>query len=60
MTCAHGDALRVVAGGCGDDALRALLVGEVGDHVVGPAELERKHRLHVLSFQQNVAAHALR
>ena len=43
------DALRVVAGGCGDDAARALLGGQPREPVVGAADLERAGALQVLA-----------
>ena len=44
------DTLGVVAGAGGDDALGALLLGELGDPQVGAADLERAGALEVLAL----------
>ena len=43
--------LAVVARGVGDDAAAPLVVGELRDHVVGAADLERPARLQALALQ---------
>ena len=52
----EGDALCVVSGGRGKDALRKRLCGQLGHLVVGAANLERMDRLQVLSFQEELRA----
>ena len=52
----EGDALRVIAGARRDDAARALGVGEVGDPVVGAAQLVAEDRLQVLALEQDLVA----
>ena len=51
-----GDALRMIAGARGDDAARALLVGQVRDAVVGAAQLEAEHRLLIFPLEENGVA----
>ena len=46
----HG--LPVIARRKGDDAALPLVGGQLRDHVVGPANLERAARLHVLALEQ--------
>ena len=53
-------ALRVVARGRGDHALRALGGRQVRHLVVRAAQLEREHRLLVLALQQHAVAEAAR
>ena len=48
------DALRVVAGGRGDDALGAFLIRQMSDLVVGAAHLERAGVLKILGLQIDV------
>ena len=48
------DALRVIAGACGDHAARALGVGHVGDPVVGAAQLVAEDRLQVLALEEHL------
>ncbi len=55
-----GDALRVVAGAGADHAARERLGRKVRHLVVGPAQLEREHRLLVLALEQHVVAGAPR
>ena len=50
------DALGVVAGRGGDDAVGALLLGEPGDPDVGAADLERAGALEVLALEVHRAA----
>jgi hypothetical protein len=54
------DALGVVAGGGGDDATRELRVTQVGDAVVGAAQLEGKDRGQVLAFDRHRHTEPLR
>ncbi len=54
------DALCVVAGGRADHAAPGDGVGEVGDLVVGAAQLEREDRLQVLALEQDAVAEAPR
>ena len=54
----EGDTLGVIAGRGADDAAGALLGGEVGDAVMGAANLEGKDRLHVLALDQHIAPEA--
>ena len=51
-----GDALGVVAGRRGDDALRPLGRGELRQEVAGAALLERAGELEVLELQPHVGA----
>ena len=51
-------ALRMVAGGAGDHALRGLLGGELADLVEGAADLERTGLLQVLRLDIKVLAQA--
>jgi len=51
-----GHALGVVAGGGADDAALQLGRGEVGNLVVGAAQLEGEHRLHVLALEIEAVA----
>lgn len=43
----------MIAGRCGDHPLGQLISAEVRHFVVGPAQFEREHRLHVLAFEQD-------
>ncbi len=52
----EGHALRVIAGGCADDAASRGRFGKIGDLVVRTADLEREHRLQVLALQQDLTA----
>ena len=52
----EGDPLGVVPGGVGDDAAATLLRGELGEAVVGAAELERARALEVLALEEDVRA----
>ena len=47
----EGDTLRVVARARAHDAAGAFVVGELGDHVVGAADLVRAHGLQVLTLE---------
>ena len=51
-----GDALRVVAGGCGDQTVRALLVGQRADLIVGAAHLVCAGALHVFGLEEHAVA----
>ena len=51
-----GHALRVVAGGGGDDAAGKFLLGQGCDFVVGTADLEGAGDLQVLGLEQNLVA----
>ena len=51
-----GDALGVVAGGDGDDALRPDLRVEAGQRIVGAAELERAGALQALGLEEDARA----
>ena len=51
-----GHALRVVAGTCGDDAAVQLLLAELGDLVVGAAQLVGTRALHVLGLEPHAIA----
>lgn len=51
----EGDALRVVPRGAGDDAARLLLVGERGELVVRPAQLERARLLQAVGLEVEAA-----
>jgi hypothetical protein len=53
------DALRVVAGGVGDDAAALLVGGEPADAVVGAAELERAGALQRLGLGEQAEAEPL-
>ena len=50
------DALRVIAGGEGDDAARALLGRDRRELVVGAAELERTGALQCLGLEKHARA----
>ena len=52
----EGHALRVVAGARRDDAAGALGVGQVGDPVVGAAQLVAEDRLQILALEQDLVA----
>ena len=52
----EGDALRVVAGACRDDAAAELLGREGRDLVVGAAHLVGARALHVLGFEEDAVA----
>jgi hypothetical protein len=54
------DALGVVAGGGADDPALEHRRAEVGHLVVGPAQLEAEHRLHVLALQEDRVVDARR
>jgi len=49
-------ALGMIAGRGGDDAALSLRRRQVGHFVVGAAQLEREHRLHVLALEQHAVA----
>ena len=51
-----GDALRVVARARGDDSAIEFLLAELGDLVVGSAQLVRARALHVLGFEPDAVA----
>ena len=51
-----GDTLRMVAGGCGDDAASQLVLGQGGDLVVGAANLEGTGDLQVLRLEENLVS----
>ncbi|MNF85343.1 hypothetical protein D3C84_677350 [compost metagenome] len=51
---AQRQALGVVAGGGGDYPARLLFLAELGDLVVGAADLEGEHRLQVLALEQDL------
>jgi hypothetical protein len=55
----QGHTLGVVAGGGADYPLGLLLLGQMGNPVVGAANLEGKHRLKIFPLEQNVIAKAL-
>ena len=55
-----GHALGVVAGAGRDHAAGLLRLAQVGDLVVGAAQLEAEHRLRVLALQQHALAEPLR
>ena len=55
-----GHALRVVTGGCGDDAGGLLVRGKLGDVVVRTADLVRPHVLEVFTLQVHLYAILLR
>jgi len=46
----------VIAGAGGDDPARPFLFAEVGDLVVGAAQLEAENRLQVLALEQHLVA----
>ena len=50
------NALSVIAGGCTDDPGSGRLGPEVGDLVVGAAQLEREHRLQIFPFEEDLIA----
>ena len=49
----------MVAGAGGDDAARALAIGQVRDLVIGAAELEAEDRLQILALEEHLVAEAL-
>ncbi len=55
----QGQALGVVACRGGDHATGQLFRGQLGQFVVGPANLEREHRLQVFTLEQNLVAQPL-
>ncbi len=50
--------LRMIAGRCGNDAALELLRRQLRHLVIGAAQLEGEHGLHVLAFQQHMVAYA--
>ena len=56
--CGNGHALRMVSSGCGDDPNRFLIITELRHFVIGTAQLETVHRLHVLTLQTDVKTQA--
>ncbi|MNG20836.1 hypothetical protein D3C84_1051270 [compost metagenome] len=55
----QGQALGMVAGRGGDHAARQLFRGQLGQLVVGAANLERVDRLQILALEQNLVAQPL-
>ena len=55
-----GDALSVVAGARGDNAARPLGLGQVGDPVVGAAQLVAEDWLEIFALEQDLILQALR
>src|SRR5690606_30199887 len=55
----HRHTLRVVAGRSADDPRRQLVLGEVGELVVGAAQLERVHALQVFPLERDPSPEAL-
>jgi len=60
LLCGKRHTLRMVPRRGGDHAALELLGRELRHFVVGAAQLERKHRLHILAFQQYRIANAHR
>ncbi len=59
LPCCQGQALGVVARRGGDHAARQFLGAQLGQLVVGPANLEGEHRLQVFALEQDLVAQAL-
>ena len=55
---AERHALRMVAGRSGNHAALELFRSELRHLVVGAAQLEGEHRLHVFAFEQHIVADA--
>ncbi len=55
----QGQALGMVAGRCGDHAARTLFIAELGQLVVGTANLEGEHRLQVFTLEPDLVAQSL-
>ncbi|MNZ76598.1 hypothetical protein D3C78_951110 [compost metagenome] len=59
LTGRQGHALGMVAGRCGDYATGQFLSTELGQLVIGTANLEGEHRLQVFTLEQDVVAQTL-
>ena len=58
--CRQRDTLGMIAGGCGDHAAAQSLRRQLRHLVVSTAQLEGKHRLHVLALEQDAVVQAPR
>ncbi len=56
--CGEGQPLGMVASRGGDYAASQLFCGQLRQLVVGPADLEREHRLQVFALEQDLVAQA--